>query len=787
MPEGRLVTEESPAFGGGVSEHPELAGPGWLESGFNIEFKDGTLRKRRGRFRLTRGFVTSPSRVVMLRYAADRNAYVDFSDITAQMTDNDAATEHNLNGFRGTGGVGNPDSILVGCPFPFDAVRFQIQAGTGNTTASTLSVRYWDGSGYVNRTIGTDGTSSGGATMAQTGYVRFGSIPTDWRPEQLLVAQTSTGAKRIPSLYWLHFRCNNTLSNVGANIALEEVRIDVSGLALTDGTAIDNRTPINGIIYAVLPSGERQILVGMDDQTNGVARLFQFIYGRNEFRAIQLPPDLAGRTGPGAQWRGVLYGGKLILYNGFTPLLVYDGQTCEPLNGLWGRDAGIGKNPRTYVPPPIARFLAVYNSSLYAYGVEGAPRVLQWSETDNALNVFTGSEAEQVGGANYWPSNQAIDIQGGDAGKPETSSAAGIAMLGGRLAVLTRERAYLFDDSPLLLALGGNSGCTAPNSVVSVGEACFYLGDRQVLRLDSNGRVTPVSSPQIERTMREYMNSSAAQGAVAVVSTETNEYRLYIPVNGDQRNRLCLVYNYVTGQWVTRGGIPPWAPTTLTTSTNPFNLMDTFNVSAVAKVSDPGVPETILTGGYTGDLWLEDEGESDSDFDSVGFRIYNAIFAYVVTHRFGKDSAYLKWFREFRLDAKIEGAVTLSGLLCYDGEDAVGALASLLIENRTGERVTVSLSGDGIVPSTEDEAWFQNGASAVTTHVPVIDTNGSTAARWSTREFRNFKLSFQPESGNRSPRDARTAQVVLWQGDAQMPFEIRRWAFDYTTYPEARR
>lgn len=85
-----------------------------------------------------------------------------------------------------------------------------------NTEAATLAAQYGDPAlGWRSLTVATDGTSSGGATLAQDGNVMF-TVPTDWRGatlQQLL--PTATGLPSVAGerpLLWARFSVNATLS-----------------------------------------------------------------------------------------------------------------------------------------------------------------------------------------------------------------------------------------------------------------------------------------------------------------------------------------------------------------------------------------------------------------------------------------------------------------------------------------------------------------------------------------------------------------------------------------------
>lgn len=63
--------------------------------------------------------------------------------------------------------------VRVGSPRPLQGIKFYVD--TANTTAGTMSIFYWDGSGWTSVSSLSDGTASGGVPLAQTGSATFTS------------------------------------------------------------------------------------------------------------------------------------------------------------------------------------------------------------------------------------------------------------------------------------------------------------------------------------------------------------------------------------------------------------------------------------------------------------------------------------------------------------------------------------------------------------------------------------------------------------------------------------
>lgn len=104
--------------------------------------------------------------------------------------------------------LANGDWFVAGYSDIFQGVRIDMDGANVNAQAATLVAEYWDGTEWVELTI-TDGTASGGATLAQDGTVTW-AVPADWQ---------SNAVGSLGNKYW--------------------VRFSVSA-ALTAGTAVDN-------------------------------------------------------------------------------------------------------------------------------------------------------------------------------------------------------------------------------------------------------------------------------------------------------------------------------------------------------------------------------------------------------------------------------------------------------------------------------------------------------------------------------------------------------------------
>lgn len=106
--------------------------------------------------------------------------------------------------------LANGDFLLVGSHVPFRGVRIINVAPNGNT--ATLAVAYWNGTAWAS-TSPTDGTASGGDTMAQNGDVTW-TVPTAWTAA-LIGSLGYTAPQMYPQvpLYWTRWSVSAALDS----------------------------------------------------------------------------------------------------------------------------------------------------------------------------------------------------------------------------------------------------------------------------------------------------------------------------------------------------------------------------------------------------------------------------------------------------------------------------------------------------------------------------------------------------------------------------------------------
>ena len=144
-----------------------------------------------------------------------------FYDYTTQVSDEDSSTYAPMGYFRGSG----LDALIIKSRVPkVKGIRFVISSG--NTTGSSMTVAYWNGSSWTNVSNLVDGTSSGGRTLYQTGDVTFTECTI------------SLGTKDKSPGYYLKITVSNQLSS-SVNITAAYLIYDIQPLpSLWDGKTI---------------------------------------------------------------------------------------------------------------------------------------------------------------------------------------------------------------------------------------------------------------------------------------------------------------------------------------------------------------------------------------------------------------------------------------------------------------------------------------------------------------------------------------------------------------------
>lgn len=162
----------SPLVGDAVTTTADTLGLDQASSSGRIEYLE--LQGRNYSTAVAVGYALNPY-LVVLKTTDNQATYTDYSN-AAQ--DNDAADDVVLSSLST---YANGDMLFVGSHIPFRGVAIDVDAANG--TASVLTVKYWNGSDWVDISD-TDGTISTGVSLAQDGNVTW-TVPAAWKPTEL--------------------------------------------------------------------------------------------------------------------------------------------------------------------------------------------------------------------------------------------------------------------------------------------------------------------------------------------------------------------------------------------------------------------------------------------------------------------------------------------------------------------------------------------------------------------------------------------------------------------------
>ena len=150
-------------------------------------------------------FLLTPYLTVLKTTDALATAPTDYSE-AAQ--DGSTSTDVVLSSL---GTAAQSDFLYVGAVKPFGGVSIDVDAVNG--TASVITVKYWDGDSWADISA-TDGTASGGASMAQDAAVTW-TVPSDWALTSLVKAgdTTLTSPGLGTPLFWTRWEFSGGLDS----------------------------------------------------------------------------------------------------------------------------------------------------------------------------------------------------------------------------------------------------------------------------------------------------------------------------------------------------------------------------------------------------------------------------------------------------------------------------------------------------------------------------------------------------------------------------------------------
>jgi len=314
---------------------------------------------------------------------------------------------------------------------PLKAIKFYVSKP--NETASTLSGYVWTGRSFSTLSL-TDGTSSGGISMAQTGTVEFGDTYSNAKPRHF----------EGTFLYCYEFEVSDggcEIYQVTADASFEpvndiwtgekepplEVRLwDASAGAYIDYTLFSNNTSSDGTPYGLVldqMTTSDYILLGFEQRVSAIDMTMLTNYVNTNAASMTVyywsgtQWTTVGRLSDGTQsdlalktigqsglisWSAPAKSDEK-LYNPFgTPLYFYKITVSAELSGTDGGDEDIVADLITGVPaqyeiqPSVAAGTFKGRALRYNFGVSSEGNRIDYSVT-NAPNSWNGDDSSMNG------------------------------------------------------------------------------------------------------------------------------------------------------------------------------------------------------------------------------------------------------------------------------------------------------------------------------------------------------------------------------------------------------
>jgi hypothetical protein len=620
----------------GIDQRPE--GQTFVVDGFNVDFYDGAIGRRRGRQKLLVPGNTIPYRVWT------NDGGTTWTDVTTNILPGGAGI---VNPFAGAN-----YNILIGCPYKFEGINVTITANmsTNVTLTTSRNIRNagtigFDGqwSSFSN----TDNTTIAAFTMKKTGTVLWDSSTFVWD-----VGDTATDAANFQlvvdqQLFWVKL----TTSGVG-NCTISSIRIVPQGNA-----SYSSATELSGLFEFVTRGGERTLVGSQDVPSRNVdasaanetdIRVFKYDLSTGEMISVRLPTRVRIKQVQGIKTSFVTFNGWLLGTTSAGVLWKYDGaNNADYLEALPGMDAQMQViGAQGYLnSTPLGTQLEIYHGKLMVTCCPDNPLGFYASITDGDIN--TVPQGASVGGPNVWPQNGIFKIPG-----REGDYVVGASVVNDRYVIFTRNNVWVYDETALRMT-NGDVGCVATGSIQKVDQNVYFLSDRGVFV--SDGVNTTCISEPVNKFLMERVNWRAAQlGAASAHNKRDGEYWLWLPINGDYTNSVAVIYNYIKQLWRISGGMYPWIR-------NNYNTSVAHSVTAACSAKTIDGKQMLISADINGILWQE-----NITLDDDGY-IYPA---YAVLREFssqGVGGEDYSTFREWYLDAKMDGA----WVECYalnDGE-----------------------------------------------------------------------------------------------------------------------
>lgn len=165
----------------------------------------------------------------------------------------------------------NGGSVYVGAAVPFGGVVVDVDAANGTT--SVLTVEYWNGSAWVT-TSATDGSASGGATLAQDGSITW-TVPSAWAAGTLneITGKNLFSELMRENFFWTRWTVSAALDSSTTLNSMGAINRDTTYGELVSGQAFEQSCYVGtgGIssVTALTDAGTANLIVNVATRGRG--------------------------------------------------------------------------------------------------------------------------------------------------------------------------------------------------------------------------------------------------------------------------------------------------------------------------------------------------------------------------------------------------------------------------------------------------------------------------------------------------------------------------------------
>lgn len=315
---------------------------------------------------------------------------------------------------------------------------------------------------------------------------------------------------------------------------------------------------------------------------------------------------------------------------------------------------------------PVAKFLLQHKSRIYAANItdvssaDAAAAVRRTGfGTDAAANPHRFTESFVVGG-----STKSGDITGQ-------------RVLNDDIIYYKKNAIWRFSpsigDTSDLRMVTDSVGCFAPRSLVDAGNLHLFLSERGVFGFDGNNFIH--ISENVDDVLLKNTNQSALVNSVAIFDKTNNQYKLFVPQSGSNRNDLEFVYDV-------RPNMKIWQPPI-------FGK----RVSVASEYTDTDNITRQIVGDYFGYLYRDEVGNN-----------------------FGIGTGYNGTITSATINSLTDSAANFS-----TAGDGLRGL-SVLITGGMGENQVGIVQSNTTAVITLESNWTQQPDSASTYSVAAIDS-----------------------------------------------------------------